>query len=131
MSQKRILLKMSGEALAWNTNEMFDKEILDYLVEVLKSLQNDWIQVWMVIWWGNIYRWKLGKELDLDNYVAHTMGMTATYINWLALKEYFSNNWLKTKLITAVKYEWVWELFDKDAVLDYLNNWYIWEYDKS
>ncbi len=121
----RILLKMSWEALAWWEQKAFDKKTLNYLLEILKDLQKENIQIAIVIWWWNIYRWIYGKELELDPNIAHFMWMTATYINWLALVNYFSKNNLKSKLMTSVNYEWVWERFDKEKAIKYLENWKI------
>lgn len=121
----RVLLKMSWEALAWWKEIAFDKETLDYLLETLKDLQKEKIEIAIVIWWGNIYRGIYGKELELDPNTAHHMWMTATYINWLALVNYFSKNNLKTKLMTAVNYDWIWERFDKEKAIKYLESWKI------
>lgn len=119
---KRVLLKLSGEALAWDTWNTFDPEILKYITEIIKDLQKENIEIGIVIGWWNIFRWVFWENLWFDEHTSHYMGMTATYINWLALVNYFSNNKVKAKLMTSVNYEWVWERFDKQKAIKYLED---------
>lgn len=130
---KRVLLKISGEALAWDTWNTFDTKVLDYISETIKDLQKENIEIGIVIGWWNIFRWVFWENLWFDEHTSHYMGMTATYINWLALVNYFSNKKIKTKLMTSVSYEWVWERFDKLKAIKYLEDekvvvfaWWTW-----
>lgn len=119
---KRVLLKISWEALAWESGNTFDPNILDYLADIIKDLQKENIEIGIVIGWWNIFRWVFWENLWFDEHTSHYMGMTATYINWLALVNYFSNKKIKTKLMTSVSYEWVWERFDKQKAIKYLED---------
>lgn len=120
---KRVLIKISWEALAWDTDNTFDPKILEYVKDIIKELQKEDVEIWIVIGWGNIFRWVFWENLWFDEYTSHYMWMTATYINWLALVNYFSNNKVKARLMTAVNYEWVWERFDKLKAIKYLEDW--------
>lgn len=119
---KRVLIKISWEALAWDTDNTFDPKILEYVKDIVKELQKEDIEIWIVIGWGNIFRWVFWENLWFDEHTSHYMGMTATYINWLALVNYFSNNKVKARLMTAVNYDWVWERFDKLKAIKYLED---------
>jgi len=130
---KRVLLKISWEALAWDTWNTFDPKILEFIKDTLKDLQKEGIEIWIVIWWGNIFRWVFWENLGFDENTSHYMWMTATYINWLALVNYFWNNKLKSRLMTAVNYDWIGERFDKQKAIKYLEDgkivvfvWWTW-----
>ncbi|MFA5917281.1 MAG: UMP kinase [Candidatus Gracilibacteria bacterium] len=119
---KRVLLKISGEALAGDTGNTFDTKVLDYISETIKDLQKENIEIGIVIGGGNIFRGVFGENLGFDEHTSHYMGMTATYINGLALVNYFSNKKIKTKLMTSVSYEGVGERFDKLKAIKYLED---------
>lgn len=124
MSKKniRVLLKISWEALAWDTWNTFDTKILDFVSDTIKDLQKEDIEIGIVIGWWNIFRWVFGENLWFDEHTSHYMWMTATYINWLALVNYFWNKKIKAKLMTAVNFESVWERFDKLKAIKYLED---------
>ncbi|MDD3303070.1 MAG: UMP kinase [Candidatus Gracilibacteria bacterium] len=119
---KRVLLKISGEALAGDTGNTFDPKILEFLKDTLKDLQKENIEIGIVIGGGNIFRGVFGENLGFDENTSHYMGMTATYINGLALVNYFGNNKLKSRLMTAVNYDGIGERFDKQKAIKYLED---------
>lgn len=120
---KRVLLKISWEALAWDSWNTFDTKVLDFVSDTIKDLQKEDIEIGIVIGGWNIFRWVFGENLWFDEHTSHYMGMTATYINWLALVNYFWNKKIKAKLMTAVNFESVWERFDKLKAIKYLEDW--------
>lgn len=125
MSKKniRVLLKISWEALAWDSGNTYDPKILEYVKDIIRDLQKENIEIGIVIWWGNIFRWVFWENLWFDEHTSHYMWMTATYINGLALVNYFNNNKVKAKLMTAVNYDSIWERFDKTKAIKYLEDW--------
>ncbi len=129
----RILLKLSWEALAWNTNEMYDLKTLDYIVETIKKLQKEKIEIAIFIWGWNIFRWKDWENLWIDRVSRDYMWMLSTVMNWLALKDYLEKNWILSKLLTSTQIDYIWERFDKNKSVKYLseNNvvifaWWMW-----
>ncbi len=83
---KRIILKLSGEALAGEKGYGIDVDILDDLAEQIAFLNKSGIEVGIVIGGGNILRGAQQEELGLDRATADYMGMLATVINSLALQ---------------------------------------------
>ena len=98
---KRILLKLSGEALA-NEHQTIDASKVKEIVQAIKSLVEQGTQVGIVIGGGNIYRGKLAGELGIDQVPADFMGMTATTINCIAMCNALIANGLKAKVFTAL-----------------------------
>ncbi len=130
---KRVLLKLSWEALAWEWQSSLDDRILDYIAELVKDLVKNWIEVWIVIWWGNIFRWISWESAGIDRVSGDYMWMLATLINWLALVEYFTKNKVKSKLMTSTQIDCVWERFEKNKAIKYLEDgkvvvfaWWTW-----
>lgn len=96
---KRILLKLSGEALSGEGNNGFGKESMEYLLEEVASIHSQ-IQVAIVIGAGNIIR---GKELgEIKTSIADSIGMLGTAINAAYLSERFNNYGLRAHAITSI-----------------------------
>lgn len=129
----RILLKLSWEALSWNTTQMYDLKTLDYVVSSLKTLQKEKIEIAIFIWGGNIFRWKDGENLWIDRVSRDYMWMFSTIMNWIALRDYLEKNWILSKLLTSTQIDSIWERFEKKNALKYLNEnnvvifaWWMW-----
>ncbi len=97
---KRILLKLSGEALASNDG-ILDFDFISSVAEVLKKCVNSGVQVGVIVGAGNIWRGRQGG--DMDRVRADHMGMLATTINALALQDTFIHHGLDTVVMTAVE----------------------------
>ena len=82
---KRVLLKLSGEALKENSDMILDGSCLDSMAHMVKSIHDAGIQVCIVIGAGNIWRGKIAKDAGMDQYEADFMGMMGTVINAVAL----------------------------------------------
>lgn len=95
---KRILLKLSGEALAGNGG-ILNFEFISSVAEVLKKCVNENIQVGVIVGAGNIWRGKQGGSMD--RVTADNMGMLATTINALALHDTFKQNGIDSVVMTA------------------------------
>lgn len=110
MSQKRVLVKFSGEALAGEAGHGIDTQILKYISQEIKSLVDADIEVGLVIGGGNIIR---GVTAAKDGIIRRTsgdyMGMLATVINAVAMQEACENVGLKVRVQTAIKMEQIAE----------------------
>ncbi len=82
---KRVLLKLSGEALANNTSELYDVAFVDKVAASLKKCVDEGYELAVVVGAGNIWRGRQGGEMDRTS--ADRMGMLATVINAICLKE--------------------------------------------
>ncbi|MBO6261001.1 MAG: UMP kinase [Bacilli bacterium] len=85
MAYKRVLLKLSGEALKENSDAILSAEALDNMAKMVKQIHDSGIQVCIVIGAGNIWRGKIAKDAGMDQYEADFMGMIGTVINAVAL----------------------------------------------
>ena len=113
MKYKRILLKLSGEALMGDQNHGIDPVRLnDYAIEI-KEIQKTGTEIAIVIGGGNIFRGVSGASKGMDRVQADYMGMLATVINGLALQSALENNDVPTRLQTAIKIEAIAEPFIK------------------
>ena len=85
MAYKRVLLKLSGEALKENSDAILSAEALDSMAQMVKKIYESGVQVCIVIGAGNIWRGKIAKDAGMDQYEADYMGMMGTVINAVAL----------------------------------------------
>ena len=97
---KRILLKLSGEALS-GKDGILDFDFIAKVAEVLKKCVDAGVQVGVIVGAGNIWRGRQGG--DMDRVRADHMGMLATTINSLALQDTFIQHGLDTVVMTAVE----------------------------
>ncbi len=111
MQYKRILLKLSGEALMGNQQYGIDPERLqDYATEI-KTIVEKGVEVAVVIGGGNIFRGVSGVSGGMDRVQGDYMGMLATVINGLALQSALENEGVQTRLQSAIKMNEVAEPF--------------------
>ncbi|MGI9305745.1 MAG: UMP kinase [Gammaproteobacteria bacterium] len=105
---KRILLKISGEALAGGGNECYDAATLDYIAGEIAAALKLKTQVAVVVGGGNIVRGEmLSKSMDVDRVAADYMGMLATVINGMALESALAKSGVPARMQTALNAEQV------------------------
>tara|TARA_Y100000739_G_scaffold220534_1_gene220114 strand:- start:1715 stop:2419 length:705 start_codon:yes stop_codon:yes gene_type:complete len=120
MKYKRILLKLSGEALVGDKGSGIDPEILiKYSNEIKKAYDKD-IEIAIVIGGGNIYR-GFNNEYKIDRVQGDYMGMLATLINGLALQNTLENIGIPTRLQSAINVNKVAEPYIKRKALRHLD----------
>ena len=120
MSYKRVLLKLSGEALLGERQYGIDpKRISQYALEI-QSIINHGVEVAIVIGGGNIFRGVSAASNGMDRVQADYMGMLATVINGLALQSALEKNCIQTRLQTAIKIEAVAEAYIKRKAVRHL-----------
>lgn len=120
MAYKRILLKLSGEALMGDRQHGIDPKRLAEYAEEIKTIVNQGIEVAVVIGGGNIFRGVAGASNGIDRVQGDYMGMLATAINGLALQSAIEDAGIKTRLLTAIKMEQVAEPFIKRRAVRHL-----------
>jgi uridylate kinase len=120
MSYKRILLKLSGEALMGDRQHGIDPKRLSEYAEEVKNIVDQGIEVAIVIGGGNIFRGVAGASNGIDRVQGDYMGMLATAINGLALQSAIEATGIKTRLLTAIKMEQVAEPFIKRRAVRHL-----------
>ncbi|MDG1045656.1 MAG: UMP kinase [Bacteroidia bacterium] len=121
MSYKRILLKLSGEALLGNKEFGIDSSVLSMYAKEIKSVVDLGIEVAIVIGGGNIFRGVSGVEGGMkDRANADYMGMLATVINAMALQSALENEGVYTRLTSAIKMEQIAEPFIRRRAIRHL-----------
>jgi len=120
MQYKRILLKLSGEALMGSQQYGIDPARLkEYAIEIKQLIDKD-VQVAIVIGGGNIFRGLAGASSGMDRVQGDNMGMLATVINGLALQSALENEDVPTRLQTAINIHEVAEPFIRRKAIRHL-----------
>ena len=106
---KRVLLKLSGEALCPESGYGIDPEILTRLSKELKEINELKVELAIVIGAGNIFRGVAGASKGMDRASADYMGMIATMINALALQDSLESHGVYTRVMSAIEMQEVAE----------------------
>ncbi len=119
IAYKRVLLKISGEALAGEAHHGIDNDVVGSICEKVKEIVNMGVQVSIVVGGGNFWRGaKNGQKMDRST--ADYMGMLATAINGLALQDALEQRGIYTRLQTAIEMREIAEPFIKRKALKHL-----------
>ena len=121
MKYKRVLLKLSGEALMGNQQYGIDSSVLSNYALEIKSIVNSGYQVAIVIGGGNIYRGIQSEESGFDRVQGDHMGMLATIINGMALQSALESLSIDTRLQTAIKMEQIAEPYIRRRAIRHLD----------
>ena len=127
---KRVLLKLSGEALAPNEearraaaekgeHPILDYNMLDRIAKVVKKCSEIGCQICIIVGAGTIWRGRQGSNMDRTR--ADHMGMLATTINALALQDAFEQNGVETRVMTAVEMKQYAEPYIRNKAVSHLN----------
>ncbi|SFB79894.1 uridylate kinase [Parapedobacter composti] len=120
MKYKRILLKLSGEALMGDQQYGIDINRVVQYAKDIKEIHDKGMQVALVIGGGNIYRGLSAEKAGMDRVQADYMGMLATVINSMALQDALEKLGIKTRLLTAIKMEQICEPFIRRRAVRHL-----------
>src|SRR3712207_5737143 len=115
---KRVMLKISGEALSGKKGFGFDFDVTQRIAKEIKEIVDMGIEVGAVVGGGNIWRGRNGEEMDRTT--ADYMGMLATCINALALQDSLENIGVKTRVQTAIEMKEVAEPFIRRRAMRHL-----------
>lgn len=114
---KRILLKLSGEAMVGNEGLGIDPSILDRTVQEIKELVELGVQVGLVVGGGNIFRGQTLAEAGMNRVAGDHMGMLATVMNGLALRDSLQRHGVKARLMSAIALKGVCDTYNwADAI---------------
>ncbi|TCL56532.1 uridylate kinase [Kineothrix alysoides] len=116
---KKILLKLSGEALAGDKKTGFDEDTIRKVAFQVKQLVEDGIQVGIVIGGGNFWRGRSSENIDRTK--ADQIGMLATVMNCIYTSEIFRSAGMKTEILTPFECSSFTKLFSKDRADKYFS----------
>ncbi|OGX23109.1 MAG: UMP kinase [Omnitrophica WOR_2 bacterium RIFCSPHIGHO2_02_FULL_45_21] len=122
-SYKRIVLKLSGEALQGPHRHGIDQGTLFSIARQIKEVKDSGVEVAIVLGGGNIFRGQENVEakgLDMDRSVADYMGMLATVINGLALQDALEKMGIPTRVMSAIEIRQVAELYIRRRAMRHL-----------
>ena len=100
---KRVLYKLSGEALAGGKGLGIDSEVVTKITSQIVEVVKQGVEVAIVVGGGNIWRGKTGEELGMERATADSMGMLATVMNSLALQDALEQKGVDTRVLTSVE----------------------------
>ncbi|HYG02360.1 MAG TPA: UMP kinase [Chryseosolibacter sp.] len=121
MKYKRILLKLSGEALQGSSkNTNINPSVLEQYCDEIKAVKEQGVEIAIVIGGGNIFRGGQAEALGIDRVQGDYMGMLATVINAMALQSALERHGLYTRLMAGIKMEQVCEPFIRRRAIRHL-----------
>lgn len=121
MKYKRILLKLSGEALMSSSKKSsIDHDILERYAKEILAVREQGVEIAIVIGGGNIFRGGQAEALGIDRVQGDYMGMLATVINAMALQSALEQLGMSTRLMSGIKIEQVCEPFIRRRAIRHL-----------
>ena len=117
---KRVVLKLSGEALAGEQTSGIDPKIVQSIAEQVKEIVELDVEVAVVVGGGNLWRGKTGSEMGMDRASADYMGMLATVMNSLALQDSLENIGVQTRVQTSIEMRQVAEPYIRRKAIRHL-----------
>ncbi len=119
---KRILLKLSGEALTGNESFGIDPRILDSMALAIGQLVGIGVQVGLVVGGGNLFRGAALQQAGLDRVTGDHMGMLATVMNALAMRDALERSNIATQAMSAIPMTGVVDHYDRRKAIRALSN---------
>ena len=120
MKYKRVLLKLSGEALMGEKQYGIDPQRIGQYAEDIKKIVEAGVEVAIVIGGGNIYRGLQATETGIDRVQGDYMGMLATVINGMALQDVLESHGLTTRLMSAIDMKQICEPYIRRRAVRHL-----------
>jgi len=118
---KRILVKLSGEALSDNRQKLIlDAKHLDIIATAIKTMYDQGVQIAIVVGAGNIWRGKLAEQIGIERSTADYMGMLGTIINALALQSAVEKTGLECRVMSAIEVKAVSEPYIKKRAISHM-----------
>jgi len=117
---KRILLKLSGEAMKGKREYGIDPKFISYLASEIAEARKLGVQIAIVTGGGNIFRGVAGSKAGLDETTAHYMGMLATIFNAMALQDALERKGLVVRLQTAIEMKQISEMFIRKRAIRHM-----------
>ncbi|HSJ38410.1 MAG TPA: UMP kinase [Planococcus sp. (in: firmicutes)] len=117
---KRIVLKLSGEAMAGEQGFGLSPEIIKSVAAQVKEVVELGVEVAVVVGGGNIWRGKVGSEMGMDRATADYMGMLATVMNSLALQDSLEKQDVETRVLSSIEMRQVAEPYIRRRAMRHL-----------
>ncbi|KYG58977.1 UMP kinase [Planococcus maritimus] len=117
---KRIVLKLSGEAMAGGQGFGLSPEIIKSVAAQVKEIVDLGVEVAVVVGGGNIWRGKVGSEMGMDRATADYMGMLATVMNSLALQDSLEKQDVETRVLSSIEMRQVAEPYIRRRAIRHL-----------
>ncbi|WP_017471914.1 UMP kinase [Amphibacillus jilinensis] len=117
---KRIVLKLSGEALSGDQGYGLEPNIIQSIAKQVKEVADLGVEIAIVVGGGNIWRGKVGSEMGMDRANADYMGMLATVMNSLALQDSLENCGIETRVQTSIEMRQVAEPYIRRKAIRHL-----------
>ncbi|WP_203332648.1 UMP kinase [Planococcus beigongshangi] len=117
---KRIVLKLSGEAMAGGQGFGLSPEIIKSVAAQVKEVVDLDVEVAVVVGGGNIWRGKVGSEMGMDRATADYMGMLATVMNSLALQDSLEKQGVETRVLSSIEMRQVAEPYIRRRAIRHL-----------
>jgi uridylate kinase len=122
---KRILLKLSGEALRADRDLEIDPSIVKRIATEIHEIKNLGVQVGIVIGGGNIFRGLSASARGMDRVAADHMGMLATVINSLAMQDFLEKEDIPTRVMSAIRLEAMAENYIRRRAITHLDKGFV------
>ena len=119
---KRILLKLSGEALTGDEAFGIDPKVLDQLALEIGQLVGIGVEIGLVVGGGNLFRGKVMQAAGLDRVTGDHMGMLATVMNALAMHDVLERSNIATQVMSAISVSGVVDHYDRRKAIRALSN---------
>ena len=120
----KILLKISWESLKWEKDFWIDPEYVENIVKIINDVKLKWHDLFIVVWWWNIYRWWDLIKSWVNASDSHSLSMLSTVFNWVVLKNFLEKKWLESEVLSPLWINFVWD-YSKDTALKLLKDWKI------
>ena len=120
----RVLLKISGEALKWERDFWIDPDFVTSVVSKIKEIKDKNIELAIVVWWWNIYRWWDLIKSWVNSSDSHSLSMLSTIFNWVVLKNFLEKVWIDSIVMDPNWINFV-EAYSKNKAISCLNEWKI------
>ena len=125
LSHKRILVKFSGESVAGDDEHGIDPKILDSMASSVGSCTELGVQIGIVIGGGNLFRGEKLSKAGMDRVAGDHMGMLATVMNGIALRDSLERAGIKTRVMSAIPMGGLVEHYDRRLAIQLLSDGYV------
>jgi uridylate kinase len=125
LKHQRILVKFSGESVAGDDEHGIDPKILDQMASSVASCKELGAQIGIVIGGGNLFRGERLNKAGMDRVAGDHMGMLATVMNGIALRDALERAGIKTRVMSAISMSGIVEHYDRRLAIQLLDDGYV------
>lgn len=125
LQYKRLLVKFSGEAVAGKESQGIDPKILNNMANSVKLCKNLGTEISIVIGGGNLFRGEKLSKAGMDRVAGDHMGMLATVMNGIALRDALERAGVKTRVMSAIPISGLVEHYDRRIAIQLLNDGFV------